>query len=150
MKCTLVKPSQATARTPRMIGSQLPPPGLSGRRKFGPRGPPERRGPSGPRCLKISSMFAERRRSSEPPPGSQGLRGPLGGFSPEDGASPPSPCPPAPLLPPGLPHGLRLPAIASTILSIIPPFRSIGTVIGAGAAKNRGAYIFAAPRGQTG
>src|SRR6478735_1218634 len=134
MKCTVLKPSQTTTITNPITGSQLPPPGRSGRRKLGPPPPPPllRRGPSGPRCLKISSMFAERRgRSSLPPPGSHGLRGPRGASSPVGGVSgslSSGPSPEPSLLPVGLPQGLRLPAIVSEILSIHPPNRSIASV----------------------
>src|SRR5690606_38821119 len=104
-------------------GKSERPPGPVGMRKLGPPGPPRRRfGPSGPRFLNKSSMFADRRpRSSElPPPGSHGLRGPrdlsspLGGVG--SGSAPGFP-PLDSLSPVGLPQGLRLPAIASTNLS---------------------------------
>ena len=132
----------------------LCPPGARGKRKLGPLGPPSpRRGPSGPRRLKISSILAERRGGSPPPslpppvppPGSQGLRGPRVGLGvpSEDGGEPgsdplsrsPSALPPSSLGPP--PHGPRLPAIASAILLHIPPNRSMPVFIGASARKNR-------------
>ncbi len=144
-KCTLEKNSQMAATPARISGSQLLPPGRMGMRKLGPPVPPPRRGPSGPRLRKISSIDAERRGPSpSPPPGSQGLRGPRGPSPPETGSSlllpsPPSPpSSPLPLPPCGLPQGLRLPAMASAILSKIPPCFSIHPSIGGKSAKNRG------------
>src|SRR3990167_2666285 len=69
----------SAANPPTTTGSQLLPPGLSGRRKPGPPPRPLRLGPPGPRRLKISSILADLRPSPPPPvppPGAQGLRGP--------------------------------------------------------------------------
>src|SRR5690606_7599158 len=110
-----LKPSHTSTIAPTATGNSDRPPGPFGRRKL-PPGPPRRRfGPSGPRCLNKSSIFAERRpRSSEPPPGSQGLRGPRDLSSPvggvDSGSAPGFPSPDS-LSPDGLPQGLRLPAI---------------------------------------
>src|SRR5690606_27211483 len=124
---------------PMISGRKFLPPGFCGIRKLGPRGPRgppgPRRGPSGPRFLNKSSMLLVRRGLSPPedgsddgapPPGSHGLRGPRGCSSPplltpSEGVSPPE-LPSLPSPPPEeLPQGLRLPAIASAILSICPP-----------------------------